>query len=188
VCSHRTVPISRCFLVVGALLCLLCGCRVYGSLFYGEAEFDPHLSNAQIAQQLRDEGKLQQAIERYKLHIQRRLNDSHRPADENPYFYYALIGDIYLQMNDVEKAKEAYETARNQGVDPMLIKDKFRGVARWYEERGQYEEAIAILRLYRDLDPLMIDADIDRNHKKMVTEEQEKESQEQKPRPARSRN
>ena len=168
-------PALRTVLTTLLTLLLLSGCRVYAAVFYGDAEFEPGLSNAQIAQKLRQEGKYEQAIARYLVHIQRRMHDPRRPDDENPYFYYAIIGDIYLQLDDVVRARESYETAHTQGVDAALVKDKFRGLARWHEQRGEYEEAINILKQYRDLDPLMIDSDIDRNHKEMVAAEQKLE-------------
>jgi tetratricopeptide (TPR) repeat protein len=147
---------------------LLSGC----SFYYGFGTFEFYKNHRHQAENLTREGRYQEAIVEYKLHLEQRLASPGRAADENPYFYYLMIGDLHLKLNDPTGAQTAYETARSEAVETALVSDRFRLLAQWHEERGEHEKAITVLRRFRDLDPLMFDYEIDRIHKKMVQEEE----------------
>lgn len=114
------------------------------------------------AEELLRQDKFDQAIEAYQEHMQERLSSKNRPDWENPYFYYLLIGDIELGRGQVSKALAAYEFASKNNIHSSLISDRYRFVASWYEARGEYDDAIDILKKHRDLDPLLFDAMLDR--------------------------
>jgi tetratricopeptide (TPR) repeat protein len=158
----------KCWLYAALFPALLSGC----SFYYGFGTFEFSRNHRNQAESLTKEGRYQEAIAEYKLHLEQRLADPRRPADENPYFYYLMIGDMHLKLSDPAGAQTAYETARNEGVETALVSDRFRLLAQWYEERREHEKAIAVLHQFRDLDPLMFDYEIDRIHKTMVREEE----------------
>lgn len=153
--------------IAGALL--LAGCKFYFTTF----TLGPSRSHAAKAQELREEGKCEEAIEEYLAHIQERLAEKSRPENENPYFYYLLIGDCRLQMEQVDPAIAAFERARNEGVDRPLVSERLRRLGRWFEEQNRFEEGIEHLMKFRELDPLLFDLEIDRLHKAQVRQEQE---------------
>lgn len=130
--------------------------------------FSPRPSHLMSAESLRKEEKYEEAIKEYETYIAERLKDKSAIEDYNPYFYYLLIGDCYQGLGQPEKALESYVTAKDKNVDGPIVGGKLRSLAAWYEERTRYEEAIALLQKYRDLDPLLFDLDIDRNHKAMI--------------------
>lgn len=140
-------------------------------------------SQAIIAEELRKEGKFKEAIEHYETHIENRIADSKRSAEENPHFYYLLIGDIYLEIDQFDDARGAYDTARENIIlketnieeTPLalLVLDRYRTLGSYLEKQEKLQEAIDLLKEYRDLDPAKFDHDIDRIHKKMVKKEQE---------------
>lgn len=134
--------------------------------------WDPPGEHRRRAEQLRAEGKAEEAIQEYLLHIDERLADEGRPEEENPHFYYIFIGDIYLDAGDVSKALGAYSSAQQLGVYEEFIIDRFRQVARFYEDRGELQKAIEFLSAHRALDIDLFDADIDRLHKKIVAQEE----------------
>ena len=148
----------------------LCVVSLSGCLF-GVFSLGP--SHAQRAQQLRQEGKFEEAITEYRLHMELRRKDAHRPPDENPAFYELLIGDVYLDANSPLEAEESYQRASDADVHGDLVNFKFRHLGQWYESQGNLEKAIQILKKYRDRDPLMFDYDIDRLHKAMLRREDE---------------
>ena len=126
---------------------------------------DSHAGRAEV---LAKEGKYQEAIDEYELHLEQRLASESRSEGENPYFYKLLIGDLYLELNQVDKAVEAYEVALEREVRPGLTKERFRRLGNWYSERGEIEEGILVLKKYRELDPLLFDLEIDRLHKESL--------------------
>ncbi len=124
------------------------------------------------AQALEQQGKSEKAIQKYIEHIELRLAEPKRPSWENPYFYFLLIGDVYLKDGDVEKALGAYETAEENKVESVLVTDRYRSVANWYHQRGQSDQALKILEKYRDRDPLLFDAMLDRIAREIVRREE----------------
>lgn len=123
---------------------------------------------------LREKGQFNAAIEEYEKHIKARLRDPNRLPDENPYFYYVIIGNIYLELKDPVSALTAYKKAEENSVEQDLVLDGILRIARYYEADQHYEEAIALLTQYRPLDELIVDGDIDRIHRKYIESLDEK--------------
>ncbi len=130
-------------------------------------------SHAVKANQLRKEGKYDEAIAEYLLHIESRASQPGRAETENPYFYYLLIGDIYLERDQVSQAEDAYLVASSREVEKTFLSDRFRRLSRWHEDHGDLEQAIETLKKYRLFDPLLYDVIIDRLHKQLVASEEE---------------
>ncbi len=140
-------------------LVIFTGCRVGGS--WGVFRWGQYRYVEQAEELLRQE-KFEEASEAYRKHVEERLAVKNRPQWENPYFYYLIIGDIKLRANKVTEAIAAYEFAEKQKVEPQLVSDRYRYVAQWYEKKGDLKSAMAILTKYRDRDPLLFDAVLDR--------------------------
>ncbi len=121
-----------------------------------------HAKQAELAAK---EGNYQKAIIEYQAHFEARQSDSGRPNDENPYFYYLLIGDLYLKMNDPEQAEAAYDIALAQQVTSTLLSDRYRHLGRWFSQHQRYEDALKVLHKHRGLDPQLFDIEIDAAHK-----------------------
>jgi len=130
------------------------------------------LSRAEGARELWEEGKFEEAVQEYELHIKERKKNPKRPESENPDFYQLFIGDIYLELSKPEQAKAAYQLAKEKEVRKSLIIDRFKRLARWWEDKKEFQKAINSLRPLSDLDPLTVDPEIDRLHRKMVGEEE----------------
>lgn len=130
-------------------------------------------SRAQIAGELRSEGKFDEAITEYRAHIADRVASPNRAADENPSFYLVLIGDIELERGNRDAAKAAYAAARSDNVGKELVGDRYRLLAESYAKDHRYEEGIAVLKEGRELDPLLFDIAIDDLHKRSLQEEDE---------------
>ena len=128
-------------------------------------------SQAQVAAQLREEGKFEEAIAAYRKHIADREQSPSRAEDENPSFYLVLIGDVEMQRGDRQAAKAAYAAARTQNVSTGLVGDRYRQLAEAYAKDSEYEEAIAVLKEGRDIDPLLFDIAIDDLHKRSLQAE-----------------
>lgn len=124
--------------------------------------FSQGSENLRLADELSREGKYEEAIEAYRKHMEYRLTVTNRPEWENPYFYLLLIGDEYLHRGDPAKALEQYEEAERKEVHPTLISDRYRAVARWYEEHGELQSSLGVLKQFRDRDSLLFDAMADR--------------------------
>jgi hypothetical protein len=129
------------------------------------------------AEELLRQEKYDEAINLYKKHMENRLAVKNRPTWENPYFYYLLIGDIELRRSNVNAALENYKLAQAKGIHLGLISDRMRYIASWYEEKNEHEEAIAILKANRDLDPLLFDAMLDRISKDLVQKQDQQKNQ-----------
>jgi len=123
------------------------------------------------ADELTREGQYDAAISMYREHMDERLLVSNRPDWENPFFYLLLIGDVQLGRGNPHDALSAYEEAESKKVDPSLISDRYRAVGRWYEEHDQLPQALEVLERYRDRDPLLFDAMLDRVAKKLTAQE-----------------
>lgn len=107
----------------------------------------------------------------YREHMQVRLENESKPEDENPYFYFILIGDSQLKLGQVKEADESYKTAKEKGVFPQLVADRFRLLARFLFSQKKYDEAFLVLDTHRDLDQLAFDGLKDELHKKLISEE-----------------
>ena len=143
---------------------LLSGCASNGS---------DHLKRAE---ELSRDSRFDEAISEYRKHMEYRLSLKTRPADENPYFYLLLIGDVELGRGDPEEALKNYEEAEQRGVHNSLVSDRYRSVARWYEEHEQLNEALQILKKYRDRDDLLFDAVSDRIARELTAKEEQQAS------------
>lgn len=131
-------------------------------------------SKLQKAEELSRQKKYPEAIAAYSEHMQERLAIKNRPEWENPYFYHILIGDIELGTGKVEDALKSYIEADEKGVDAYLVADRFRSVARWYEDNGQLDKAIEVLLAHRAKDPLLFEAMLDRVNKAKTLQEDSK--------------
>lgn len=152
-------------------LLLFSGCSFWPG--YGSAySYDP--SHAQLAEDLRAEGKWAEAIVEYRKHIEMRQNDPRKPARENPQFYLIYISDCYRQLGDPVAAEAALSTALQSGVEPALIVDRVKTLAQWHEQRAEYDAALELLQRYRQLDDLAIDIETDRIHRKSVEAEEQR--------------
>jgi predicted Zn-dependent protease len=107
------------------------------------------------------------------LHVEDRLADKDRPEWENPYFYYLIIGDIKLRDNKVKEALASYEFAEAKKIDVQLVSDRYRYVAQWYEKQGKPDLAMEVLKKYRERDPLLFDAVLDRVAREITRKEDE---------------
>ncbi len=145
--------------------------------------FNQGSENLRQADELSREGKYEEAIEAYRKHMEYRLTVTNRPEWENPYFYLLLIGDEYLHRGEPAKALEQYEEAERQKVHPTLISDRYRAVARWYEEHGQLQLSLDVLKKFRDRDSLLFDAMADRVAR-ALTEQENKELEKTVPVPS----
>jgi tetratricopeptide (TPR) repeat protein len=126
---------------------------------------------AELAEEQLRKKQYDEACESYRRHVEARLSAKDRPEWENPYFYYLIIGDIRLRQNKVDQALVAYEFAESKKIEPQLISDRFRYVAQWYEKNGELEKAMDILKKYRDRDPLLFDAVLDRIARELTSKE-----------------
>lgn len=131
------------------------------------------------------EGRYEEAIAAYRTHMQNRLQVTNRPRWENPYFYLLLIGDAHLGKDDPFTALENYEEAERHDVSETLISDRYRAVARWYEQRGELTAALALLRRFRDRDSLLFDAMLDRVARSLTAQEDAERQAAAKSSPAR---
>lgn len=161
------MTLKQIFFLFG--LMALTACSLTG-VRHEELPDEVSMSHAEAAEKLRKLSKFASAIEEYKKHIQVRLAKKDRPEDENPYFYYLLIGESYLRLGNLNEAEEAYTIALKQGINSTLVADGFRQISGEYEKRQDYDAAIEILRKHRELDDLLYDAQMDRLHKQSVFE------------------
>lgn len=127
----------------------------------------------QRAEEFSRQGRYDEAIAEYRAHIEQRRTFSKRPAWENPWFYLVLIGDLSLAKGDVDGALRAFEEAEKQGVEAILVSDRFRYVARWYEREGNLAKALEVLRTYRERDPMLFDLISDRIAKELLLREEQ---------------
>lgn len=115
-----------------------------------------------LAEEALRAGNYTEAVSLYQKHMNDRLQIKVRPEWENPYFYELLIGDVYLSQGEIDSALAAYERAEKNGVHTNLVSDRYRAVARWFEDKGELQKAFDTLVKYRDRDSLLFDAMLDR--------------------------
>lgn len=123
------------------------------------------------------EKKYEEAISAYREHIAQRAAVVDRPEWENPYIYLLDIGDIYLEMGDVERALATYESAATHDVKAGYVNDRLRYIATWYEEQGNLDKAIEHLQTYRERDELLFDLMLNRLARKLVAREEALEAE-----------
>lgn len=116
-------------------------------------------------------GEYQKAALAYQRHMEERLLERSRPKDENPYFYLLLIGDCQMQLGQIDQAIGSYQQAEKQEVTPELLADRFRLVSAWFERQGDLYKAFDYAKKYRDYDPLLFDALLDRLSRDIVKQE-----------------
>jgi len=155
--------ISKLVLCLG--LSWLCACL--GSSYHNDRE---------TADQLSGQGKYEEAVAAYLRHIKQRLSVKERPKWENPYIYFLDIGDIYLEQGNVTEALRYYQMAEDKGVKPGYVNDRYRYVASWYENQNKLKEALEHLNRFASKDPFLFGIMQDRIAKRIVAQEQEKES------------
>jgi hypothetical protein len=152
-------------LLLATLLSGTSGCqRIFGVRGAGE-----HLRAAEEATR---KGDITAAIESYRRHIAYRLSLAERPEWENPSFYELMIGDLELRRGDVAAALGAFERAETAGIERGLVSDRFRATGTWLEQNGREVEALELLKKYRDRDPLLFDAMLDRIAKEVTRKEE----------------
>lgn len=162
--SHWTIRLAS-RVIIGATLLGLLGCgSILGSGGSGE-----HLEKAEEATRQGDIGR---AIESYRSHIAYRLSLTDRPEWENPSFYELMIGDLELRRNDVAAALQAFERAEQAGVEAGLVSDRYRAAGTWLEQHDREIEALELLKKYRERDPLLFDAMLDRIAKEVTRREE----------------
>lgn len=138
----------------------------------------PLAHNLREAEIAREEGKLEEAIHYYRTHIAERLKDLTRPEWENPHFYLLFIGDMQLEQGNVDDAIKSYEQASKNNVEPNLVSDRFRYLANWHVTRGNPEQALEVLKKYRDYDPLLFDIAADRIARELVATQDARQTSE----------
>ena len=131
------------------------------------------LKHLMRAEHLTSEGDFKEAIREYEKHIDLRSNQEH-PDWENPYFYLLIIGDLKLKLKKPKEALKNYLKADSQKVSSILVNDRIRLVASWYESNSKIKEAIKLLEKYRKRDTLMFDLMLDRFSKKLVKTQDQK--------------
>lgn len=153
--------------------CLLLTVTFSGCITLFSFSYHGYPSRYDYAKHLIEEKKYDEAIVEYQLHIDERLNSPSRPTDENPFFYYILIGDVFLKKNDIQSALGAFKTAHENKVHDKLVLDRFRQVAEIYVLEKKFDNAIELLTTYREIDTLLVDSDIDKIHRTMIEVEEE---------------
>lgn len=118
-------------------------------------------------------GDYESAINAYFNHIESRRTLEDRPEWENPNFYLLLIGDLYLKQGNVDDALRIYEEAEEKGIESTFVSDRYRMVARMFEDKGELKEAIDVLTKYRERDPLLNDLMLDRLSRELIKKENE---------------
>ena len=168
--SWKSLPgprVGRCVASLLQVTLLLAINAAAGGCFF----FRDSRNNLEQAEELSRQNKIPEAIAAYRRHIAERMALDTRAEWENPYFYLILIGDLQLRQGDVNGALETFKEAQQKGVHVSLISDRYRAIARWYEERGDLEAAFQHLKKHRDLDPLLFDAMLDRLAREIVEKE-----------------
>ncbi len=158
------------FLAVILILLPACKAQPFFGPFFGWYRIGEH-GNLRHAEELLRQKKYDEACQAYLDHINQRLALTDRPEWENPYFYYLLIGDVRLRQENVTASLAAYDFAEKMKVEPQLTSDRYRYVASWHEKKGELKSAIAVLVKYRDRDPLLFDAMLDRLAKELTMKE-----------------
>ena len=155
---------KRSVYLIATLAFFLTGCFFVA----GSVTFTAPGEHRRSAERLQREGKYQEAVLEYERHMEERLKARHRPDEENPYFYLLYIGDCYLELGEEKTALAKYLEAREHGIPDTSLTDRLLRVANWYGARGRYEEALALLEKYREIDPLILESQLDTFSKLVV--------------------
>jgi len=165
--ARLTASLLVVFVTSTVSITALFGCSV---LIPGTSgTYSKHLKSAES---LERQGKYGEAISAYRQHIQERCEDEERAEWENPSFYLLIIGDILLKQGKVTEALHEYEQAQLEEVAVALISDRFRLIANWLADRERKEEAISILSIHRETDPVLFDLMRDRIARELVAGEE----------------
>ncbi|MBL7661671.1 tetratricopeptide repeat protein [bacterium] len=146
---------------------------IIATLVLNSCAIKTDLTQARMYEQ---QGDYEKARAYYRTHMERRLRDKKRPAEENPYYYLITIGDLYRKEKQYERALGSYDEARANQVPAEPLIFRYRDIASDMQQEGKYDEAIDLLTIYHDLDPLLFDVDIDRVHKAMLAAEDRNKS------------
>lgn len=133
--------------------------------------FAPGLTTLEKADQARKNGRYKLAIKHYQQHLEQRLATKWKIKNENPYFWLLTIGDVHLEAGDPIKARQIYDEALNKKVDTLLLVDRYLTLATWYRDHDNYEQALEILKHYRDLDLLLFNGTLDKFSKEILAKE-----------------
>lgn len=155
--ARRTIIKDYATISVSALLLLLTSCI-----------FDRSPSCADKAKTLSESGQFSEAISMYTRHIENRLDIQPREDNENPFFYFLLIGDAYLSQQNYKAAEAAYSVALDRSVNQELIADRIHTLSKALIEKNELNAAWDLLTRYRDTDPLMFDYYLSELHRTMV--------------------
>lgn len=119
-----------------------------------------------------EHGRYEEALEGYRRHRDERLTATDRPEWENPHFYTLLMGDVELRRGDPEAALRLYTQADQEQLLSSLVADRYRALAVWHLDHGQFDKALDVLKAHRTRDPLLFDAMLDRVAKQMTRQEE----------------
>ena len=143
------------------------------SLIVSGCIFNRSLSLADKAKELADGGDYDGAIATYTRHIEERLENPNRDINENPFFYFLLIGDIYLAKKDYKAAESSYSLALMRSVNKELVADRIYTLSKAIINQNNLNTkdlntAWDLLGRYREIDPLMFDYYLSELHRTMI--------------------
>jgi hypothetical protein len=82
------------------------------------------------------------------------------------------MGDVELRRGDPEAALRLYTQADQEQLSSSLVADRYRALAAWHLDHGQFEKALDVLKAHRARDPLLFDAMLDKVAKEMTRREE----------------
>jgi tetratricopeptide (TPR) repeat protein len=157
-------------------------CKVQGVIYHEKLPGITSKTHAEAAENLHEKGFNEDAIKEYQKHIEYRLTKNPDFKIENPYFYQILIGNIYLELNELDSALNAFKIAKEHQVDKALVVDGILQITKALIQGNKLEEAMKLVNDYRALDPLLFDVERDRIHRNMIYNEDFGVSLEESPR------
>ncbi len=123
--------------------------------------------------ELEENGKIHEAYKVYISHIENKLDKKENNQTKyNPFFYFILIGDMYLRNKNYDAALSSYLIARSRKIKKEIIVDRIQLIAKRYIKEKKYQKAWDLLEKYKNLDELSFSYQLSELHKKMVKEEQ----------------
>lgn len=146
---------------------------VFASILFGYGCSTGEFTDLFLAEQLRQSKRFDEAIKIYENKI---ANNSNNKEDqgENIYFYAVIIGDLLIEQGKITEALLRFKEAEKHKVDPLIIADRIKQSARWFENHDQLENAIKVLESNREIDELTIDIELDRISRKIVERDEKK--------------